>query len=210
VAGEHEDHVGITRATYDRIAPRYLERQVTSMSRVDRLFAPVEASFAAALPRRGVVADMGCGPGLDGARWANAGYRVIGLDLSAGMLDVARERLGGRLIQGDLRRIPIGDGRLDGIWSAAALVHVPEPDTEVVLREFRRTLRDTGTLALVTAVGEGERFEPVPYAPEERRWFIYREPRRLAAQLAESGLHVEQRFEVPGTRHWLCLLATAS
>jgi SAM-dependent methyltransferase len=76
------------------------------------------------------VADLGCGPGSDGARFAGEGYRVVGMDLSAGMLAIAARRLDGRVTQADLRRLPLVSGRLDGIWCVAALLHVPEDDTD--------------------------------------------------------------------------------
>jgi SAM-dependent methyltransferase len=205
---ERADLTSVNRATYDRIARRYRDNQVSVVTPSAPLFTRVEESFAAALPPRALVADMGCGPGLDAAHLAGLGHRVVGVDLSAGMLDVARERLAGHLVQADLRRIPIGDGRLDGIWSVASLLHVPERDTAAVLGEFRRTLRATGTLALVTALGQGEQLEPVPYAPEESRWFVYRDPARLAAQLTAAGFVVRHQDQVQGSRLWFTLLAT--
>jgi SAM-dependent methyltransferase len=199
---ERADLTSVNRATYDRIARRYRDNQVSVVTPSAPLFTRVEESFAAALPPRALVADMGCGPGLDAAHLAGLGHRVVGVDLSAGMLDVARERLAGHLVQADLRRIPIGDGRLDGIWSVASLLHVPERDTAAVLGEFRRTL------ALVTALGQGEQLEPVPYAPEESRWFVYRDPARLAAQLTAAGFVVRHQDQVQGSRLWFTLLAT--
>jgi SAM-dependent methyltransferase len=205
-----DDHTDVNRATYDRIARRYLENQTSSATPADQLFTSLEEAFDAALPRGAVVADMGCGPGLDAQRWSARGHRVLGVDLSAGMLAVAHERLGGRLIQADLRRSPIASGRLDGIWCVAALLHVPERDTVSVLSEFRRTMRSSGTLALVTALGDGERFESVPYANEERRWFVYRDARRLAEQLAQVGFVVEHQAQLPGSRRlWSSMLASA-
>jgi ubiquinone/menaquinone biosynthesis C-methylase UbiE len=205
---ERGDHTSVNRATYDRIARRYFESQASPTSASQQLFAALETSFDAALPSGAVVADMGCGPGLDAARWANRGHRVVGLDLSAGMLAVARERLAGRLVQADLRANPFGDGRFDGIWCVAALLHVPEVDTVTVLTAFRRTLRRTGTLALVTALGDGERFEDVPYAPGERRWFVYRDVDRLVAQLAQAGFVVGHQDQVQGDRRrWSTVLA---
>ena len=65
-----------------------------------------EASFLAGLPPGGVVADLGCGPAVDGARLASKGCRVVGVDISAGMLRIAAEGLDGRVVQADLRDLP--------------------------------------------------------------------------------------------------------
>jgi predicted TPR repeat methyltransferase len=52
-----------------------------------------EALKAAGLPLDAALLDMGCGTGLSGAAFAEAGFTVIdGCDLSEGMLEVARRR----------------------------------------------------------------------------------------------------------------------
>ena len=168
-----------------------------------RWFPDLEDAFLGTLPARGLLADLGCGPGLDGARFAAAGFRVVGMDLSAGMLSVAARSLGGRVAQADLRALPIRSGRLDGIWCSAALLHVPERTPPVCCREFRRALRSSGSLALVTALGDGARFEAVPYAPDERRWFVYRRTDRLRQQLREAGFDTRIEGEVAGNREWV-------
>ena len=153
---------------------------------------------------------MGCGPAMDGGRFAAKGYRVLGLDLSAGMLAVAAERLPGRLVQGDLRALPLISGQLDAIWSVASLLHVPQRDTSKVLLEFRRTLRDTGTLALITALGDRDVFEAVPYAPDEQRWFVYRNQHRLVQQIRDAGFRVDFEGQVEGNRLWSTVLASSA
>ena len=95
------------------------------------------------------------------------------------------------------------------VWSAAALLHVPADDTARVLDGVLRVLRPGGLLGLVTALGAGVHVEPVPYAPGESRWFVYRDPGALAAQLGEAGLRVLDHGEVAGNRRWGWFLARA-
>jgi SAM-dependent methyltransferase len=203
------DHSDLNRATYDRIADRYFENQNRTWALNDDLFGALEGSFLAQVPPTGAVADTGCGPALDGARFAARGYRVIGVDVSHGMLDVASQQLPGRVVRGDLRGLPLASGQLDGIWCVASLLHVPEPDTARVLGELRRTLRYSGSLALVTTLGEGQEFEEVPYAPGERRWFVYRQQPRLLEQLRGVGFTIEFETQAPGNRLWSTVLARA-
>jgi SAM-dependent methyltransferase len=72
------------QAAYDQIASLYAAQPIRRerSSSFPELWIP----FTARLPRTADVADLGCGPGQDGALLAQAGYRVIGLDRSAGML----------------------------------------------------------------------------------------------------------------------------
>lgn len=90
------------------------------------------------------------------------------------------------------------------------MLHVPERDTSTVLLEFRRTLRDTGTLALVTALGEGEKFEEVAYAPGEHRWFVFRNQEHLMEQVNDAGFRVETHALVQGNRRWSTILASSA
>jgi SAM-dependent methyltransferase len=204
------DRTALNRATYDRIASRYAENHDQQLPEGGRFFASLEDAFLARLPAGGVVADLGCGPGRDGARFRHRGYVVVGVDLSAAMLGLAATGLGGRVAQGDLRALPLGPGSLDGIWTIASLLHVPEVDTAAVLRGFRRVLRPDGVLSLVTALGEDARLEPVAYAPDETRWFVYRRAVRLRAQLAVAGFEIELEEEGEGNRRWWSALARAA
>ena len=204
------DHTLLNRATYDRIAEQYALRQSEPRPPSEDLFSSFESSFIAKVPTDGLIADLGCGPAFDGARFATQGFRVIGLDLSSGMLTVASEQLPGRLVQGDLRTLPLVSGQLDAIWNVASLLHVGEHDTLNVLHEFRRVLRGRGTLALITALGDGDIFERVPYADDEQRWFVYRNEERLLEQVDKSGFQIEVSEQVEGNRLWLTILASAA
>ncbi len=194
------------QATYDRIASLYAERHAGR----GRSFPGLMAGFMARLPRGADIADLGCGPARDAATFAEAGYRVTGLDRSAGMLAIAAGALPGRVAQADLRSLPLATGSLDGIWCCAALLHVPQDQTVMVLGEMRRVLRRGGHLALVTALGDGARLETVPYAPDRQRWFFYRDPARLPEQLPAAGLQVLDMTREAGSRDWVKVLARAA
>jgi len=193
------------QVAYDRIASLYAARRVGR----DQSFPELRAAFTARLPRLADIADLGCGPGHDGAQLARAGYRVTGIDRSAGMLAHAARALPRRAARGDLRRLPLASQCIDGIWCCAALLHVPHDQTAAALREMRRILRPGGCLALVTAGGSGARLEPVPYAPDTQRWFFYRQADELQDQLRGAGLRVVTMTEEVTSRHWVKILAGA-
>ncbi|MGO9660434.1 MAG: class I SAM-dependent methyltransferase [Acidimicrobiales bacterium] len=202
-----EDHTGANRATYDRIAKLYFQRQPPRRPDEGSWFGALERGFVASLAVGGVVADLGCGPALDGYRFSRLGFRVVGMDLSAGMLATAAERHPGRLAQADLRALPVADHLVDAIWCAASLLHVPEEHTTLVLQEFGRALRPAGVLALMTALGDVAAFGPVPYAPEEVRWFVYRRREVLLQQLRGAGSSVTLEDQVATNRVWFAVLA---
>ena len=194
------------QAAYDGIAGLYADHQAAR----GQSFPDLMATFMARLPAGADVADLACGPARDGALLAEAGYRVTGIDRSAGMLAIAARALPGRVLQGDLRFLPVSRGSLDGIWCCAALLHIPHDDTMTVLQEIRRVLRPGGHCALVTALGDGARLEAVPYAPGRQRWFFYRDPGRLTRQLKTARLPVLEAAREPGSRDWFKVLARAA
>ena len=195
------------QAAYDQIAGLYAAQPVRRAR--SSPFPDLWTPFTARLPRVADIADLGCGPAEDGALLARAGHRVIGIDRSAGMLAYAARALPGLVAQADLRQLPVASQSVDGIWCCASLLHVPHDQTMTALREMRRILRPDGCLALVTAAGQEARLEPVPYAPDTRRWFFYREPAQLEEQLLDAGLQVMQLTEEISSRHWLKILACA-
>ena len=83
--------------------------------------------------------------------------RVCGLDLSPGMIDVARERiekeqLTDRVIvqRGNVLHLPYATGTFDVVFSSFMLDLIDTPDLPIVLNECRRVLRSTGRVGLVS------------------------------------------------------------
>ncbi|GAA2324712.1 class I SAM-dependent methyltransferase [Streptomyces cuspidosporus] len=93
------------------------------------------------------VLDAGCGSGPLAAALCERGAVVTGIDASAGMLALARRRLGNdvALHVVDLRdRLPFGDGVFDDVV-ASLVLHYLE-DWGPTLAELRRVLRPGGRL----------------------------------------------------------------
>jgi ubiquinone/menaquinone biosynthesis C-methylase UbiE len=208
-SSELTDFTESNQQTYDRIARRYADHQVQLASEKENPYIHLESNFAASLPRGGILADLGCGPAHDGLRFTDKGFQVVGVDLSAGMLRVAAERLDGHLIQGDLRALPLAAGCLDGIWNVASMLHIPEQDTLSVLHEFRRVMKTSGSLGVVTALGDGSAHEAVTFASDESRWFVYRNQASLMTLMKEAGFVVQSETLIQGSRLWLTVMATS-
>lgn len=92
--------------------------------------------------------ELGCGAAA-GARWlTRAGARVVGLDLSAGMLRHARAGnhrtgVGPSLVQADALALPFRDRCFDLVWTAFGAVVFVE-DSARLMREVARVLRPGG------------------------------------------------------------------
>ena len=118
---------------------------------VDLTGRMLDVALAAGLGGAGVVADVGCGNGVYLAELVRRGHgrRLVGADLSPGMLRAARQRTGRpgpALVAADAAALPLRDSSADLTLAMHMLYHVPEP--EVALRELRRVTRPGGRLVV--------------------------------------------------------------
>jgi len=153
---------------YDRDAEDYERYWAPVLDRAARELLDRVDGFVAALGGGPRVADVGTGSGvlaLDAvARWPGA--RVMGIDPSAGMLAMARQRAAwGHLedhqvawLQAPAESLPLPDRALDMVVSSFALQLVE--DRATALREAYRVLRPGGRLAFVTWLDRGDAFVP--------------------------------------------------
>jgi demethylmenaquinone methyltransferase/2-methoxy-6-polyprenyl-1,4-benzoquinol methylase len=129
---------------FDTIAPRYdLVNRIMTFG-LDRRWRRA-AVRSLALPAQSRVLDVACGTGDLCRDLDEAGYRPVGVDLSAGML--AHARTGAPLVHTDALQLPLGGGGLDGAVSGFALrnfVALPP-----LFQELARVLRPGGRIALL-------------------------------------------------------------
>jgi SAM-dependent methyltransferase len=96
------------------------------------------------------VADIGCGNGGYLAELARRGHagRVLGVDLSVGMLAASRRRAqAAGLAAGDAAALPRRDHAAGLTVAAHMLYHVPDP--RLAVRELRRVTRPGGAVLVV-------------------------------------------------------------
>lgn len=133
------------RDAYDRLAPEYDGRWARY----------IEASVEETLRRARLhpddrVLDVGCGTGvlLQALARAGEGRRLVGADLSVGMLRAAGRRLPPEvaLTAAAVGRLPFRSGSLDAVVSSSSLHYWRVPAEG--LGEIRRVLRPGGTLLL--------------------------------------------------------------
>jgi SAM-dependent methyltransferase len=114
-----------------------------------RLFAieaPPLRRLLDALPP-GEVLDAACGSGRHSAYLAARGHAVTGVDQSADMLAMARQKVpGGRFLPGDLSALPLDDASVDAALCALALVHVA--DIRQAIAELARVVRPGGRIVV--------------------------------------------------------------
>jgi len=109
-----------------------------------------EAGSSLAPPRPGMlVLDVGCGTASHLARYAEGGASVVGVDRSQAMLHRAARRLGGRVIEGDARRLPLAEARFDLVVVSMVLHELSRPAGLALLSEAQRVARPDGKLLVI-------------------------------------------------------------
>jgi cyclopropane fatty-acyl-phospholipid synthase-like methyltransferase len=113
----------IVASGYDRLAPDYLEwSQGIEADPRGRMLA----AFAVALRDGARVLDLGCGAGIPSTRQMARRFRVVGVDISAAQIALARNRVpGADFIQGDFTELEFPDASFDGVTAFYAISHVP-------------------------------------------------------------------------------------
>jgi demethylmenaquinone methyltransferase/2-methoxy-6-polyprenyl-1,4-benzoquinol methylase len=139
-----DDKVRAVRSMFDSIAPRYdlVNRIMTFRMDVGWRRKTVAGLH---LPPRALVLDLACGTGDLCRELAANGLRPIGVDLSAGMLAAARTRA--PLVHGDVLRLPMPDGSVDGVTCGFALRNFAE--LPAFFAEVARVVRPGGRIALL-------------------------------------------------------------
>lgn len=170
----------LVRSMFDTIAPRYdlVNRLMTfglDASWRRRTVALLEVAPEA------VVLDIGCGTGDLARNLRRNGKRSFGIDLSLGMLAVARSG-GAPLVQADAAALPILTATADGVVSGFAVRNFA--DLPGVMSELGRVLRPGGRLALLEVGEPKSRLLRIGH----RLWFTHVVP-RLGALLSDGAAY---------------------
>ena len=138
------DQLSTVTASFDNRASTY------DASVMHRDLAYAVADFAA-LDGVRVVLDVATGTGLVLRAIAarDPHVHLIGVDISAGMLEVAREKLPtGKLVEGRAEQLPVRDGTIDLVTCVTAMHLMADPG--VVFAEIARAMTPRGRLVLAT------------------------------------------------------------
>lgn len=145
------------------VAPDYA-RLLPDMSSEAPLDRAVLTAFAEMVEQAGdgPVVEVGCGSGRVTAHLADAALRMIGLDLSPGMVAAARSARPDLVYAvAHAGALPLRSGVLAGLVAWYSLIHLPPELLPEVLAEFARVLRPGAPVVLAFQGGEGERVDRV-------------------------------------------------
>jgi ubiquinone/menaquinone biosynthesis C-methylase UbiE len=148
------EKISDVQSSYDRVADEYAWRIYDELQHkpLDRRLLD---RFAESVRNAGVACDLGCGPGQVARYLHERGIHVCGMDLSTGMIQVARRLNPGiEFNPGDMRALPVRENTWAGITAFYAIVNLPPRDIVQALQEMMRVLAPGGRLLLSFHTGE--------------------------------------------------------
>jgi SAM-dependent methyltransferase len=141
---------------------------------------------AAAVTAGTRVLDVGCGSGLTLVLAAERGAEPSGIDISAGLLGVARERLpGADLREGDMETLPFADAAFDAVLGVNAFQFAGDPAR--ALREAARVVRPGGRVVASLFA-----------APERSQGTVVHEAMSTLVPPDRDGDHAPYALSAPG------------
>jgi SAM-dependent methyltransferase len=183
------------RASYDSVAAEYVERLYSELAQkpLDRHLLN---RFAEEVRDRGLVADLGCGPGHVAGYLHEQGVQILGVDLSGQMIRWALQLNPGIEFRvGDIRALELPDASLAGIVAFYSVIHLDRSELGVAFREFRRVLAPDGVLLLSFHIGDHALHLDELWGHTVSLDFRFLVPGEVIACLHSAGLAVTESVE---------------
>jgi SAM-dependent methyltransferase len=196
-------------ASYDAVAKRYAEQLGDELKDkpVDRTWLNLMVELAAG----GLLADVGCGPGHVTAYLAERGARVVGIDISRGMIEVAASTYQGIDFEfGSLLALPADDGQWAGAVCPYSIIHLEPEQRPAAFAELARAIAPGGWLLLTFHIDDDA--HAMGEVEQVRQWwgeqveldFRFLDPDVIADELERQGFTVmamTRRRPWPGGEH---------
>lgn len=150
----------------------------------------------------GTIADVGCGPGHVTRFLAQQHADVVGVDLSPGMIAVARDRAPELTFTvGSILRLPVTDAAWAGVVALYSIIHLTADERATACREFARVIHPGGWLLVAFHVDSPE--FATGQVNHLTSWFgerveldgYFLEPTDVAAQLEAGGFALMAKVE---------------
>ena len=130
-------------ALYDRFSSRYWVTWGVVVEETHRIYFQ---KFIERVPPSGMILSAACGAGRFDGMLLDAGYRVVGIDQSAGVLKLAKERFP----EVDYKKMALHEMNFqelfDGVICMDAMEHICPEDYPGILRGIQKALKPGGVL----------------------------------------------------------------
>jgi len=198
-----DDRLSVVRSGYDAVAESYarLLPDASFEAPADRGMIEAFATYVHEGSGLSVV-DAGCGAGRMTRFLSSLGADVSGIDVSAGMVDVARRTYPEFSFEvADLSNLPYPDMQLGGVFAWYSIIHSLPSDLSRIFAEFFRVLVPGGYAMLSFQVGEGPRHLSHAYGHDVSMEAHLFTPEFVTENLTKAGFNlVAQMTREPASR----------
>ena len=179
-----EEHVKKAIETYNKYARVYADRHINKVLQFQL------NDFISKLPGKKVL-DIGCGAGRDVQYFKEEGLDVIGIDISDGLLEEAKQRFPDcKFEKMDMLNLKLLESSFDGAWVMASLADIPKKDVLNALENIRKVLNANGVVYIAVKEGDGEQLiEKKQYENSPRFYSFYRK-QELEDYLKKANFNV--------------------
>jgi SAM-dependent methyltransferase len=200
------------RSSYDTVAETY-DQHISAELAGKPLDRALLDAFAEQVPAGALVLDLGCGPGHVTRYLADRGCQMLGVDLSPGMVTVARRRhpdldfRTGSMLCLDAPGLELGKHSVGGVLAFYSIIHLPDEDIARALAGIHRVLMPAGLLLLAVHASEG----PDAVVHADTWWaqpvdldFRFLDPVRLEDAVVRAGFVLQatvRRRPYPDVEH---------
>lgn len=193
------------KTTYNRIAEDWHKDHVADMWWVE-----ATEKFVSLLLAGAAVFDVGCGSGVKSKYLARKGFRVIGMDLSEKMIEIARREVPEASFSvGDMSALETLHEMFDGVFAQASLLHIPKASAAKVVLGFAKKLKPGGYVYIgVKELNPGGKEEEIrmenDYGYEYERFFSYYTSEEIKGYMADAGMEIVYENITPsGKTRWV-------
>jgi cyclopropane fatty-acyl-phospholipid synthase-like methyltransferase len=199
------DRRQIVESGYDRMAEQYLaSKDVHDRALLDAL--------ETLLPRLGpgcAALDLGCGAGVPATRWLAERCAVMGIDLSARQLALARANIPDAiLLQASMTDVDFPAESFEAVVALHSIIHVPREAQPALVRGIHRWLKAAGTFLATWPLAAWEGTESDWMGWGSPMWWSHFDVETNLAMVESAGFVVERAEErVSGQETWLWVVA---
>lgn len=193
------------KATYNRIAEDWLKDH-----HGDTWWIEGTDKFFSFLKPGSLVLDVGCGAGVKSQYLLDKGLKVVGIDFSEKMIEIAkREVPGATFYVADIKDLSGLQETFDGILTQAVLLHIPKTEASAVVKGLRDKLNNGGYLYIaVKEKREGGKEEEIlkenDYGYEYERFFSYFTLPEVKGYIADAGMEMcYENVALSGHTNWI-------
>lgn len=195
--------------TYNRIAEDWFKDH-----HADNWWVEGTDKFVSFLEPSSLVLDVGCGAGVKSKYLLEKGLRVVGVDFSEKMIEIAkREVLSATFRVADIKDLHNVPKMFDGIFAQAVLLHIPKAEVAAVIQGLKDKLNPGGYLYIAVKEKwpngkEEEALAEEDYGYVYERFFSYFTLPELKKYLADTRMNiVYENVSTAGKTNWIQVIS---